>query len=69
MSPFISLSAGTIERDAAAQTNHVRSARQTALWFGTEFGNETTAYLFTCWVLLAPGAPLMSKASRRKSAT
>ena len=54
MSPFISLSAGTIERDAAAQTNHVHRARRTALWFGTQFGTETSAYLFTCWTLLAP---------------
>lgn len=54
MSPFISLSAGTIERDAAAQTNHVHRARRTALWFGTQFGALDTAYLFTCWILLAP---------------
>jgi hypothetical protein len=50
--PFISLSAGTVERDTAAQTNLVRRARRTALWFGTDFGKQTTAYLFTCWVVL-----------------
>jgi hypothetical protein len=52
--PFISLSAGTVERDAAAQTNLVHRARRTAAWFGTEFGTKPTAYLFTCWVILAP---------------
>jgi hypothetical protein len=54
ITPFISLSAGTVERDRAAQTNLVRRARRTALWFGTEFGTLPTAYLFTCWVVLAP---------------
>jgi hypothetical protein len=52
--PFISLSAGTVERDAVARTNYVRSARQTALRFGTEFGLRRYAYLFTCWVILGP---------------
>ncbi len=52
--PFISLSAGTVERDAVAQTNHVRRARRTALWFGTRFGQTPRAYLYTCWVILAP---------------
>jgi hypothetical protein len=52
--PFISLSAGTVERDAAAQTNLVHRARRTAAWFGTQFGTRDTAYLFTCWVILAP---------------
>jgi hypothetical protein len=55
-SPFISLAAGTIERDRVAQTNYVRRARRTALWFGTRFGRSTTAYLYTCWVLVAPRA-------------
>jgi hypothetical protein len=53
-SPFISLAAGTVERDAAAKTNHVHSALQTALWFGTRFGTRNTAYLYTCWVIVAP---------------
>ncbi|WP_433003274.1 hypothetical protein [Kribbella sp. CA-294648] len=53
-SPFISLSAGTVERDVIAMTNHVRRARRTALWFGTEFGRQTMAYLYTCWVVVAP---------------
>jgi len=52
--PFISLSAGTVGRDVAAQTNTVHRARRTALWFGTQFGTQGTAYLYTCWVVLAP---------------
>jgi hypothetical protein len=54
--PFISLTAGTVERDAAARTNYVHRARRTALWFATEFGRRTTAYLYICWVILAPRA-------------
>jgi len=55
-SPFISLSAGTVERDAVARTNFVHRARRTALYFGTEFGQRSSAYLYTCWVVLAPRA-------------
>ncbi|MEU1001268.1 hypothetical protein [Streptomyces tibetensis] len=53
-SPFISLSCGTVERDAVAKTNFVHTARHTALWFGTQFGARREAYLYTCWVVLAP---------------
>lgn len=52
--PFISLSGGTVERDARAKTNYERSAHQTALWFGTSFGRLQEAYLYTCFVLVAP---------------
>lgn len=52
--PFISLSCGTVERDTAAKTNFVHTARHTALWFGTRFGQEPVAYLYFCWVILAP---------------
>ncbi|MFF3331621.1 hypothetical protein ACFYWX_18950 [Streptomyces sp. NPDC002888] len=52
--PFISLSAGTVERDAAAQTNIVHRARMTALWFGTDFGRRDQCYLYLCWVVVAP---------------
>lgn len=55
-SPFISLSAGTVERDTVAQTNFVHRARKTALYFATEFGRRNLAYLYTCWVILAPRA-------------
>lgn len=54
--PFISLSAGVVARDAAAQTNHIHRARQTALWFGTNFGTARVAYLYTCWMLVGPRA-------------
>jgi hypothetical protein len=54
LTPFISLSCGVVERDAANRTNHVRRARQTALWFGTSFGQRSYTYLFVCWVVLAP---------------
>lgn len=53
-SPFISLSAGTVERDAFTQTNHVHRARKTALYFATGFGQRTFGYLYVCWVILAP---------------
>jgi hypothetical protein len=52
--PFISLSAGTVERDAAAQTNIVHRARLTALWFGTQFGRKSQCYLYLCWVVVSP---------------
>ncbi|MFF0161739.1 hypothetical protein ACFYRY_29980 [Streptomyces sp. NPDC005263] len=52
--PFISLSCGTVERDTVAKTNFVHTARHTALWFGTQFGKVPVAYLYVCWVVLAP---------------
>lgn len=54
--PFISLSAGVVERNGAAQTNHIHRARRTALWFGTNFGRSDVAYLYTCWLLVGPRA-------------
>ena len=55
-SPYISLTSGGVERDAAAKTNYINSALRTALWFGTDFGRQETAYVFTCWVVVAPRA-------------
>jgi hypothetical protein len=52
LTPFISLSSGTVERDSVAKTNYVHTALRTALWFGTDFGASETAYLYTCWVLV-----------------
>jgi hypothetical protein len=52
--PFISLSSGSVERDSIAQTNYIHTALRTALWFGTNFGASSTAYLYTCWVLVGP---------------
>jgi hypothetical protein len=54
ITPFISLSAGTVERRSATATNFAHRARKTALWFGTEFGAKPSAYLFVCWLVLAP---------------
>ncbi len=54
--PFISLSAGVVERDKAAKTNRTHLARHVALQFGSAFGANTTAYLFTCWVIVGTRA-------------
>lgn len=52
VTPFISLSSGTVERDIAAKTNYVHTALRTALWFGTNFGTNAAAYLYTCWIIV-----------------
>ena len=52
--PFISLSAGTIERDAVMKTNRARRALYTGIWFGTDFGRHRYAYLYRCWLVVAP---------------
>ncbi|MDO8410662.1 MAG: hypothetical protein Q7S93_11455 [Phenylobacterium sp.] len=49
VSPFISLAAGSVERDAYLHTNTIHSAIDTALWFATGFGTRPGA-LFYCWV-------------------
>jgi hypothetical protein len=54
VTPFISLSAGTVERDKVMQTNVTHTARETALGFGSGFGAVTTAYLYRTWVVVAP---------------
>ncbi|WP_146249081.1 MULTISPECIES: hypothetical protein [unclassified Curtobacterium] len=54
ITPFISLSAGTVERQSTAATNFAHRARKTALWFGSQFGAKSSAYLFVCWLVLAP---------------
>ena len=48
------MSAGSVERDTLAKTNRVHRSRSTALWFGSEFGAQAKAYLYVCWVILAP---------------
>jgi hypothetical protein len=52
MTPFISFSSGTVERDSIAKTNYVHTPLRTALWFGTNFGTRQTAYLYTCWLIV-----------------
>ena len=50
--PFISLTAGCVERNTLLRTNLVIPARQTALEFATEWGT-CSGYLFYCWVLVS----------------
>jgi hypothetical protein len=54
VTPFISLSAGTIERDAVMATNVAHRARRTAMYFGSDFNAESDSYLFLCWLVVAP---------------
>jgi hypothetical protein len=54
VSPYVSLSCGTVSRDAGRATNNIHSALRTALWFGTAFGERAEAYVYSCWVVVAP---------------
>lgn len=54
--PFISIACGTVSRDTAAATNHVRPALATALLHGSLFGTKDEAYLYRCWVIVGPRA-------------
>jgi hypothetical protein len=54
VTPFISLTAGTVERLPGLATNRPRRALDTALWFGSGFGTSDTAYVFVCWVIVGP---------------
>ena len=56
MTPYISFSCGTVERDSIAKTNYVHTALRTALWFGTSFGTSDTAYIYTCWIIVGTRA-------------
>lgn len=59
--PFISLAAGSIERNATLKTNFVHPAHRTALLFASDFGRlRGDCYLFYCWVIvgLVPAAPV-----------
>jgi len=47
--PFISLAAGAVERNASLGINTPHSAIDTGLWFATDFGTRPGA-LFHCWV-------------------
>ena len=53
-SPFSSLSAGSVERDLVLATNTVHTARRTAIYFGSQFGAADVAYLYLCWLVVAP---------------
>lgn len=52
--PFVSLSAGTIERNTVLATNVAHGARRTAIKFGSEFNAKDVAYLYVCWLVVAP---------------
>ena len=49
--PFISLTAGCVERDIALRLNKVHEAQDVALRFGTDWGARP-GYLFYCWVVV-----------------
>ena len=49
--PFISLTAGSVERDVALRLNRIHEARDVALRFATNWG-EVPGYLFYCWVIV-----------------
>lgn len=49
--PFISLTAGCVERDAALRLNRIHEAQDVALRFATDWGKHV-GYLFHCWVVV-----------------
>ena len=52
--PFISLTAGCVERSVFLKTNFVHPAHRTALWFASDFGKlRGECFLFYCWVVVA----------------
>ena len=57
--PFISLTAGCVERDVFYRTNRIVPAEDTALAFATRNGT-TLGFLFYCWVIvgLKPAVPI-----------
>jgi hypothetical protein len=61
--PFISLAAGSVERDTMLKTNTVHSAIDTALWFATKGWTQPGA-LFYGWTVasLNPAVPISTVA-------
>lgn len=49
--PFISLTAGCVERDVGYRLNRIHEAQDVALRFGTDWGARP-GYLFYCWVIV-----------------
>ncbi len=49
--PFISLTAGCVERDVAWRLNRIHEAQDIALRFATDWGRRT-GYLFYTWVVV-----------------
>jgi hypothetical protein len=51
--PFISLTAGAVERNVFLRTNQVNPAHVTALNFASDFGRlRGICFLFYCWVMV-----------------
>jgi hypothetical protein len=61
--PFISVTAGCVERDVFYRTNRIVSAEDTALMFATDNGTRP-GFLFYCWVIagLKPAVAIESVA-------
>lgn len=49
--PFISLTAGCVERDRVSRFNRLHTAEEVALRFATSWGTHP-GYLFYCWVIV-----------------
>jgi hypothetical protein len=61
VTPFISLTAGAVERSVFYKTNFVHPAHRTALLFASDFGKlRGECFLFYCWVVvgLRPSAEI-----------
>jgi hypothetical protein len=61
VTPFISLTAGAVERSVFYKTNFVHPAHRTALLFASDFGKlRGECFLFYCWVVvgLRPAAEI-----------
>jgi hypothetical protein len=52
VTPFLSLSAGCVQRIVLLETNVLHPARRTALRFATDWGQEP-GWVFTCYVLVS----------------
>lgn len=66
--PFISLTAGCVERDVVQRLNRIHEAQDVALRFATDWGART-GYLFHCWVVvgLNPAVEIGSVAEEVRS--
>lgn len=61
ITPFLSLTAGAVERSVFYKTNFVHPAHRTALLFASKFGSlRGECFLFYCWVVvgLRPAAEI-----------
>jgi hypothetical protein len=64
--PFISLTAGCVERDAALSLNRIYEAQDVALRFATDYGKRD-GYLFYCWVVVGLKPAAGQPAGQRKA--